>query len=157
MISNNLTDKLISYKKNIWKITAATDGTSDRPGDPCETSIPKINVGVSFIRGTREECSIANKEFIPPSYVKKKHTHTRNTFIRIVREECSIAHKIFIPPSYANKKHKESMMYNITVSMFTLELILRSKLVRYWSLTLAGEIHCVTIPKSLRLRFFQGP
>ena len=118
MISNNLTDKLISYKKNIRKITAATDGTSDRPGDPCETSIPKINVGVSFIRGTHEECSIANKEFIPPSYVKKKtHTHTRNTFIRIISEECSIAYKKFIPPSYANKKHKESMMlelmYNI--------------------------------------------
>jgi hypothetical protein len=55
--------------------TAATDGISDRPGDPCETSIPKISVGVSVIRGIREECSIANKEFIPPSYIKKK---TRN-------------------------------------------------------------------------------
>lgn len=53
-------------------LTAATDGISDRPGDPWETSIPKINVGVSFIRGMREDCSNANKEFIPPSYERRQ-------------------------------------------------------------------------------------
>ena len=45
---------------------------SDRPGEPCETSMPRIIVGVSIINGICGECSIASREFIPPSYVKAR-------------------------------------------------------------------------------------
>lgn len=74
----NESDQLRCWKDHGW-ITAAIDGISDRPGDPWETSIPKIKVGVSFIRGMCEGCSIANKEFIPPSYKRGgKNNISRN-------------------------------------------------------------------------------
>lgn len=50
--------------------TAAIDGTSDRPGDPCETSMPRINVGLLETKGMEFEGSIVRKEFIPPSCMK---------------------------------------------------------------------------------------
>ena len=53
-------------KKSIL-YTVTIDGRSERPGDPWETSIPKIIVGLSFMTGTREGSSIASKELIPPS------------------------------------------------------------------------------------------
>ena len=59
--------------------TAAIEGRSERPGDPWETSIPKIIVGLSLITGTREGSSIANKELTPPSY-KKKQAEGTNFF-----------------------------------------------------------------------------
>lgn len=64
---------LFVYNKNRGKnqntnrLTAAIDGISDWPGEPWETSIPKIIVGVSLIKGRCPECSSASKEFIPPS------------------------------------------------------------------------------------------
>lgn len=66
-----VTTKIGEIKKEKKKnsLTAAIDGISDRPGDPWETSIPKIIVGVSLIKGRCPECSIASKEFIPPSCV----------------------------------------------------------------------------------------
>ena len=55
--------------QNQTSLTAAIDGLSNRPSELWETSIPKIIVGVSLIRGRCPECSIANREFIPPSYI----------------------------------------------------------------------------------------
>lgn len=48
--------------------TAAIDGMSDCPGDPCDTSIPKIMVGVFETIGIEGENSVDNIEFRPPSY-----------------------------------------------------------------------------------------
>ena len=39
----------------------------------------------------------------------------------------------------------------------TLALIFKRTFVRYWSLTLVGAMHWVTIPNSERFFFFQGP
>lgn len=47
--------------------TAAIDGTSDWPGEPCDTSIPRIMVGTLDIMGMERETSTANIEFKPPS------------------------------------------------------------------------------------------
>lgn len=48
--------------------TAAIDGTSDWPGEPCETSIPRIIVGTLDTKGIEGVCSITNIEFNPPSW-----------------------------------------------------------------------------------------
>lgn len=48
-------------------LTAATDGISGRPGEPCDTSIPRIRVGISEIKGKELERSIVSSEFSPPS------------------------------------------------------------------------------------------
>lgn len=47
--------------------TAAIDGTLDWPGEPCETSIPKIIVGAVETRGIIWEYSACSTEFNPPS------------------------------------------------------------------------------------------
>lgn len=47
--------------------TAAIDGISDCPGDPCDTSIPRIMVGALETTGMEGECSTARIEFNPPS------------------------------------------------------------------------------------------
>ena len=62
--------KTIGYHNTpkLKQVTAAIDGTSDWPGDPCETSIPRIIVGTFETIGMDGECSTANKEFSPPSY-----------------------------------------------------------------------------------------
>lgn len=49
-------------------LTAATDGISGRPGEPCDTSIPRIRVGISEIKGKELERSIVSSEFSPPSW-----------------------------------------------------------------------------------------
>lgn len=51
-------------------LTAATDGTLECPEEPCDTSIPKIIVGTFETKGRFFDCSIANKEFKPPSCIK---------------------------------------------------------------------------------------
>ena len=57
-----------SYNKyEIKQVTAAIDGISDCPGEPCETSIPRIIVGTFETIGMDGECSTANKELSPPS------------------------------------------------------------------------------------------
>jgi hypothetical protein len=43
------------------------DGTSDCPGDPCETSIPRIMVGTLEITVNAGVRSTLNIEFRPPS------------------------------------------------------------------------------------------
>ena len=48
--------------------TAAMEGMSDWPGEPCDTSIPNIIVGTFETNGMFRDCSMANKEFKPPSY-----------------------------------------------------------------------------------------
>lgn len=48
-------------------ITAAIDGMSDWPGEPCETSIPIIMVGTLDIKGIEGEPSTDSSEFSPPS------------------------------------------------------------------------------------------
>ena len=53
------------FKEN--RFTAAIDGKSERPGEPCETSIPRIMVTGLETKGIERECSSVNKEFIPPS------------------------------------------------------------------------------------------
>jgi hypothetical protein len=64
-----------SLKKNSSQIcpTAAMDGMSDWPGEPCDTSIPNIIVGTFETKGMFRDCSIANKEFKPPSYPDEKN------------------------------------------------------------------------------------
>ena len=47
------------------------EGTSARPGEPWETSIPKIMVGVLDTIGIAFDSSIDNKEFIPPIWKTK--------------------------------------------------------------------------------------
>lgn len=47
--------------------TAAIEGTSDCPGEPWDTSIPRISVGTFDTRGNEGACSTANIEFNPPS------------------------------------------------------------------------------------------
>ena len=47
--------------------TAAIDGTSDCPGEPCDTSMPRMIVGTFETTGIEGVCSIANIEFSPPS------------------------------------------------------------------------------------------
>jgi len=49
------------------------DGMSDWPGEPCDTSIPNIIVGTFETKGMFRDCSIANKEFKPPSYPDEKN------------------------------------------------------------------------------------
>jgi hypothetical protein len=44
------------------------EGMSDWPGEPCDTSIPNIIVGTFETNGMFRDCSMANKEFKPPSY-----------------------------------------------------------------------------------------
>lgn len=41
---------------------------SDWPGEPWETSMPKIRVGALDTIGMDGKCSTPNREFIPPSY-----------------------------------------------------------------------------------------
>ena len=48
-------------------ITAAIDGMSDCPGEPCDTSIPRIRVGLLDTTGIIVERSTAKNEFNPPS------------------------------------------------------------------------------------------
>ena len=48
-------------------LTAAIDGTSDCPGEPCDTSMPRMIVGTFETIGIEGVCSIANIEFSPPS------------------------------------------------------------------------------------------
>jgi len=52
-------------------ITAAIDGTSDCPGEPCETSMPSIIVGDPETRGIFDMRSCCNNELIPPSCESK--------------------------------------------------------------------------------------
>lgn len=52
--------------------TAAIDGTSARPGDPWETSIPMMIVGTFETIGIEGECSTVKREFMPPIYQKNK-------------------------------------------------------------------------------------
>ena len=47
--------------------TAAIDGTSVRPGEPFDTSIPIIRVGASETKGMFRACSIDNTELRPPN------------------------------------------------------------------------------------------
>lgn len=65
--------KLSEQSSGCMHHTAAIEGTSDRPGDPCETSIPKIIVGVLETNGIVGESSMCSKEFIPPSCHGKIH------------------------------------------------------------------------------------
>lgn len=51
--------------------TAAIDGISECPGDPCETSMPSIIDGVSEIRGIFDIRSCTKSELMPPSYESK--------------------------------------------------------------------------------------
>jgi hypothetical protein len=46
------------------------DGTSECPGEPCDTSIPKIIVGTLDTRGIAGDVSIWSNEFMPPSCLK---------------------------------------------------------------------------------------
>ena len=48
-------------------VTAAIDGTSARPGEPWDTSIPRIKVGIVEIKWMDGQYPIVNKEFKPPS------------------------------------------------------------------------------------------
>lgn len=59
-------------KEKQWNITAAIEGTSDCPGEPCDTSIPKISVGTLEIKGIECARSTTSKEFIPPSCYKEQ-------------------------------------------------------------------------------------
>jgi len=61
---NNLSN---SYSENGSDITAAIEGTSDCPGEPCETSMPSIIVGAPETRGIFDMRSCCNNELIPPS------------------------------------------------------------------------------------------
>ena len=112
--------------------TAAIDGTSECPGDPWDTSIPRMIVGTFDISGIEGLCSTTNIELRPPSYTQKKYEM----------------------PHTSNESIKNSP--NISLSL-TLALIFKRTLVRYWSLTRVGAMHWVTIPKSARFFFFQGP
>lgn len=63
-----------------WKdITAAMDGISECPGDPWETSIPRMMVGTLETIGIEGECSTANNEFNPPSCKQDNTQDTINT------------------------------------------------------------------------------
>lgn len=58
------------------------DGTSDIPGEPCETSMPRIKVGNLDTIGSEGEISLANTEFNPPSCagnhaIRKRRCETR--------------------------------------------------------------------------------
>jgi len=53
-------------------ITAAIEGMSDCPGEPWETSMPKMRVGTFDTIGMDRECSLPNREFIPPNYKRIK-------------------------------------------------------------------------------------
>lgn len=53
------------------KFTAAMDGI-DIPGEPWETSIPRIMVGVLETTGMEGDLSIAKREFSPPFWKKKE-------------------------------------------------------------------------------------
>lgn len=53
--------------KNKTILTAAIEGTSDCPGEPCETSMPRIIVGAFETMGMEGVISIANIELSPPS------------------------------------------------------------------------------------------
>lgn len=49
-------------------VTAAIEGISALPGEPWETSIPIIKVGISFTIGKLRVYSTANNELVPPSW-----------------------------------------------------------------------------------------
>ena len=51
-------------------LTAAMEGTPDCPGEPWDTSIPKIIVGTLDIRGIAGDDSTWSIEFKPPSCLK---------------------------------------------------------------------------------------
>lgn len=112
-------------------ITAAMEGWSDCPGDPCETSIPRMMVGTLEMTVKAGVRSTLNTEFRPPScsvYVSE------------------IAHKKQMNHCY--KRQKE----------ITFALIFRRQFVRYWSLGWrTGAMHWVTMPYSVRFFFFHGP
>lgn len=124
--------------QNQTGLTAATDGISNWP--LWETSIPKIIVGVSLIKGRWPECSIANREFIPPSCIE------------VIKNQLNCTWSYGVKISWVMFVQIWVIKYSVT-----LELILRSMLLRYWSVILTGEMHCVTTPISLRHFFFQGP
>lgn len=74
--ANNLEQETSSYLENNPRysqckmsqyVTAAIDGISDCPGEPCDTSIPRIIVGNLDTKGIEGECSTARTEFKPPS------------------------------------------------------------------------------------------
>lgn len=52
--------------------TAAMDGQSECPGEPCDTSIPSMIVGTLETTGIEGVCSTDNIEFNPPSCNKFK-------------------------------------------------------------------------------------
>jgi len=48
------------------------DGTSECPGEPWDTSIPKIIVGTLDTRGIAGDVSIWSNEFMPPNCLKRE-------------------------------------------------------------------------------------
>jgi hypothetical protein len=47
------------------------EGTSDCPGEPWDTSIPRMIVGDLDTRGIDGDTSICNNEFNPPSWLER--------------------------------------------------------------------------------------
>lgn len=63
-------DPINQIHRRKMHVTAAIDGTSDCPGEPWDTSIPRIMVGPFETIGIEGECSTASIEFNPPSCIK---------------------------------------------------------------------------------------
>jgi len=53
--------------RNLLSLTAAIEGISVCPGEPWDTSIPRMRVGALETIGRDGELSTPNKEFNPPS------------------------------------------------------------------------------------------
>lgn len=130
------------------------DGISDWPGEPWETSIPNIIVGVVFINGILLEISTDNKEFVPPSCKREE----KLKFWERERERICVDRFGQINNTFQKKKKgKKTCHCSIFHQLLTLELIFNRTLVKYWSLIFVGAMHCVTIPSSWRFFFFHGP
>lgn len=59
----------------IISLTAAIEGMSDCPGEPCDTSIPRMRVGALETIGREGEASTLNNEFNPPSCMTIKESN----------------------------------------------------------------------------------
>jgi len=55
--------------KDQLSFTAAIEGISVCPGEPCDTSMPRMRVGALETMGREGECSTPNNEFNPPSCI----------------------------------------------------------------------------------------